>query len=127
VKIGVRLGVVSNKNGRFLREEVQHLGWTGHFDRVVGATDAPADKPSPTPVLLVLQTINIAPGETVWLVGDAPVDVECAMNAGCAPVLLRNEPPREGEFAQLSVLRHFVRCDELTHLVRELLVPISPN
>src|SRR5262245_52054407 len=32
-------GVVSNKNGRFLRAEVQHLGWNHHFGAVVGAGD----------------------------------------------------------------------------------------
>ena len=126
-RLGVHLAVVSNKNGGFLRQEAQHLGWNSHFDRLVGATDAAADKPSAAPVLLALQAIGVPPGETVWLVGDQPVDVECAMNSGCAPVLLRQEPPRQGEFALLTAPRHIDRCDELTHLVRELLVPISPN
>ena len=40
-------GVVSNKAGRFLRAEVTHLGWAGHFGAVVGAGDASADKPDP--------------------------------------------------------------------------------
>ena len=33
-------GVVSNKAGRYLRAEVAHLGWAGHFRAVVGAGDA---------------------------------------------------------------------------------------
>ena len=28
------------------------------------------------------------PGEEVWLVGDTAVDMECATNSGCVPVLL---------------------------------------
>src|SRR5579863_4539492 len=47
-------GVVSNKAGRYLRAEVTHLGWSGHFGAVVGAGDAPADKPDPAPILLAL-------------------------------------------------------------------------
>ena len=47
-------GVVSNKAGGFLRAEVAHLGWAGHFGAVVGAGDAPADKPDPAPILLAL-------------------------------------------------------------------------
>ena len=43
-------GVVSNKAGRFLRAEVAHLGWAGHFRAVVGAGDASADKPDPAPI-----------------------------------------------------------------------------
>jgi phosphoglycolate phosphatase len=33
-------GVVSNKAGRYLRAEVEHLGWTPHFGAVIGAGDA---------------------------------------------------------------------------------------
>ena len=40
-------GVVSNKAGSFLRAEVAHLGWAGHFGAVIGAGDAAADKPDP--------------------------------------------------------------------------------
>ena len=31
---GLYLGIVSNKRGRFLRLEAEHLGWTGHFIRL---------------------------------------------------------------------------------------------
>src|SRR5262245_26808223 len=34
---GLYLGVVSNKQGPFLRSEASHLGWTGTFGRLVGA------------------------------------------------------------------------------------------
>ena len=42
-------GVVSNKAGRFLRREVDHLGWGRFFGPVIGAGDATADKPAPAP------------------------------------------------------------------------------
>ncbi|MBE7158145.1 MAG: HAD hydrolase-like protein, partial [Rhodospirillales bacterium] len=48
------MGVVSNKAGDFLRREVVHLGWSGFFGPVIGAGDAPADKPAPDPILLAL-------------------------------------------------------------------------
>ncbi|MGQ0677649.1 MAG: HAD family hydrolase [Rhodospirillales bacterium] len=85
---GLYLGVVSNKHGPFLRAEAAHLGWTGHFGAVVGAADAPRDKPAAEPVRLAL-----APGGKVWLVGDADIDMECAHNAGCTAVLLHPDPP----------------------------------
>jgi phosphoglycolate phosphatase len=124
---GVRLSVVSNKNGNFLRQEAAHLGWGRLFDRLVGATDAPEDKPAPAPVLLALASMNCRQGEPVWFVGDAPVDMECAGNAGCVPILLRAEAPKPGEFDDYPFRRHLEDCGALSGLVSELWVPISPN
>jgi len=95
---GLYLGIVSNKRGRFLRLEAEHLGWSGHFTRLVGAADAPEDKPAVAPVELALAGSGIGRGPDVWLVGDADIDIVCAVNAGCYPVLLREEPMAPGEF-----------------------------
>ena len=59
---GLHLGVVSNKRGRFLRLEAERLGWTGHFGRLVGAADAPVDKPAVEPVDLALAESGIPRG-----------------------------------------------------------------
>ncbi len=83
---GVFIGVVSNKTGAYLREEVAYLGWEHYFDVVIGATDAPTDKPTAAPLLLALKDSGISAGQEVWLVGDAITDIECAFNAGCTPV-----------------------------------------
>lgn len=122
---GIYLAVVSNKKGEFLRREANHLGWTGHFGRLVGATDAAADKPSPAPVLLALADSGIAPGPDVWFVGDAAIDIECAVNSGCHPVLMRDTGPAMDEFGLCQPARHVSGCREFAALVHELLVPIS--
>jgi len=124
---GIHLGVVSNKMGDYLRTEAEILGWTGHFGRLVGATDAAADKPDPAPVHLALGGVGIAPGPDVWFVGDSAVDLKCGVNSGCVPVLLRPEAPEPGEFADCRPLYHLAGCGELAGLVRELAVPISGN
>jgi phosphoglycolate phosphatase len=85
---GVFLGVVSNKTGAILRREVERLGWTELFGSVVGAGDAAADKPNAAPVLLALGPSGVTAGDAVWFVGDTEVDVECAVNSGCVPILL---------------------------------------
>jgi phosphoglycolate phosphatase len=82
------VAVVSNKTGGLLRQEVAELGWTRLFGSVVGAGDAAADKPHPAVVALALQPSGHVSGEEVWLVGDTEVDVECAHNSGCVPILL---------------------------------------
>lgn len=85
---GIYLGVVSNKTGEVLRREAEHIGWSRYFGAIVGAGDAARDKPAPEPVLLALAAGGIAPGEDVWFVGDTATDIECAVAAGCVPVLL---------------------------------------
>jgi len=85
---GFYLGVVSNKRGDLLRKEAEQLGWDGLFGRIVGADDAVRDKPSPAPIHQALEPSGIAAGPSVWYVGDALIDIECARNAGCIAVLI---------------------------------------
>jgi len=113
---GVTLGVVSNKDGKYLRAEADHLGWRKHFAAVVGATDAAADKPAAAPVVMALAAANMEPGPAIWFVGDAAIDMECAYNTGCRAVLigpgvdvdaLRQFPPH-ARFDDCTALRHLV-------------------
>ncbi|MGH7052381.1 MAG: HAD family hydrolase [Stellaceae bacterium] len=89
---GVFLGVVSNKTGSLLRREAERLGWTPYFGSIIGGGDAAALKPDAAPALLALAGSGIAVGEEVWLVGDTAIDMLCARNAGCLPVLLGAAP-----------------------------------
>jgi len=98
---GIYLSLVSNKTGPVLRHEVEHLGWTPLFGSIVGAGDAHADKPHCAPVELALKPSGIVPGPDVWFVGDTAVDMECAIAAGCVPVLL-GALDSEIEFAQYA-------------------------
>jgi phosphoglycolate phosphatase len=123
--MGVPMAVVSNKTGSFLREEAQHLGWEHFFGHLVGAGDAHADKPHAAPVEMVLAASGVVAGDHVWFAGDAPVDMHCAVNSGCAGVLLRAHPPAEDEFAKHPPRHHFAAFEAVTGLVRGLLHPIS--
>ena len=124
---GVFMGVVSNKTGKYLREEVTYLGWDKYFDTVIGATDAPTDKPTAAPLLLALKDSGIEPDARVWMVGDAITDIECAFNAGCTPVFYgpypvplgysQTHPHRE---PSLKTLRHVVDHNELLQLFKEV-------
>ena len=116
---GLVLAVVSNKRGAFLRKEAQVMGWRQHFAHLIGADDAEADKPDAAPVRMALASTGVAPGPDVWFVGDSPIDMHCAVNSGCIPVLMRPYPPYEGEFAHAPE-RFFSGCADLAELVREL-------
>ncbi len=117
---GVYLGVVSNKKGEYLRMEAAHLGWDAYFGRIVGALDADRDKPAPAPVEMALAGSGVRPGEKVWFAGDAEIDLECAVNAGCVPVLVRDSAPEPGEFRAHPPAWHFHECLALSNLVRRL-------
>lgn len=92
---GLYLAVVSNKTGEYLRAEAHALGWNGYFVRLVGATDAPADKPAPDPVHMALSGSGIAVGPHVWFVGDGAVDAQCAQRAGLTPLVLEGPDIRD--------------------------------
>ncbi len=117
---GVYLGVVSNKNGAYLRREVKNLGWEGYFGRVVGATDAKADKPDRAAVDLALAGSGIGAGQDVWLVGDHAIDVECAKTSGCVPILVRGAVQTGDEAEPADARWRFASCSELATLVRRL-------
>jgi phosphoglycolate phosphatase len=116
---GFYLGVVSNKTGGLLRREAEQLGWSRYFGAIIGAGDAAADKPHPAPVRLALRASHIEAGEAVWFVGDTDVDIECADNAGCVPILLSGEPRPEDALHRRRHLR-FSEPAALGRYIRDL-------
>ena len=117
---GLYLGVVSNKRGDYLRREAAHLGWRDYFGRIVGANDAAEDKPAKAPAAMALAGSGVSPGRQVWIAGDTGVDLECASNAGCLPVLVRELGPQPGEFAGHPPTVHVSDCQALCKLVGKL-------
>lgn len=117
---GFYLGVVSNKKGDFLREEAARLGWDGYFGRLVGAFDAARDKPASDAVNLALSGSGVAGGADVWLVGDTDIDLECALNAACVPILLRRESPAPGEFGRCPPAWHCAGFEALCNKLKGL-------
>ena len=116
----IYLAVVSNKTGVTLRREASHLGWTPLFGRLVGAQDAARDKPAVDPVELALSGSGIARGPQVWFVGDTDIDMLCAIQSGCMPLLVRGHPPGSGEFDGSAPAWHGAGCEALCNLVRTL-------
>lgn len=110
------LGVVSNKRGHLLRKEAVELGWDRYFGPLVGANDAEKDKPAREVVDFALAGSGIAAGPEVWFVGDTDIDVLCAHNSGCTAILVRAEPPGEGEFGELALAGHVGDCKTFAQL-----------
>lgn len=99
---GIYCAVVSNKKARSLHKEVAHLGWGKYFHAVVGSDDAARDKPFADPVIKALEGSGIEPGPDVWFVGDSDIDLECARNTGCVPLLYGQVAASHPEFTGKS-------------------------
>ena len=80
---------------------------------------------------LALEPSGIAAGEAVWFVGDTGVDMECAGNSGCVPVLLGGEPASEGVAAttrrvlRFPILRHCFALSRACDLPRRAYLRIG--
>ena len=109
-------GVADSKRGA-VELAVVEVGEVAGTVGIVGAGDAALDKPDPAPVTLALHRSGVEAGEAVWFVGDTGVDMECAYNSGCIPVLLGDGATEEEllrcaprlVFAEPASLFHFVR------------------
>jgi phosphoglycolate phosphatase len=112
-------GVVSNKAGKFLRAEVAHLGWAGHFGAVIGAGDAAADKPDAAPILLALDLMGRAADRSVWYLGDTALDMEAARAAGVTAVLV-GDASHDGGIDRARPDLHFPSALDLAARLRAL-------
>ncbi|MCC9622888.1 HAD family hydrolase [Thalassospira sp. MA62] len=118
---GIYQGVVSNKNGNFLRAEAEHLGWTSFFGKIIGATDAENDKPAADPVHMAMGDSSAPQYENLWFVGDSAVDIQCARNVGAAAILIGDEITGHDDTQNSAPLRpdwHFTDCESLVRVVK---------
>ncbi|MCR9219988.1 MAG: HAD family hydrolase [Alphaproteobacteria bacterium] len=122
-RAGFALGVVSNKTGRYLRREADHLGWAPHFSALVGAGDAARDKPAVEAAQHALALMGAPPEPdpaSIWFVGDSNVDMEIARAAGFTAVLVRPDAGPAGEFDAHPPHLHLPDCAALQQLVMRL-------
>ena len=84
---GLTLAVCTNKPSRATAEVLASLDLARFFDLVVGADDAPALKPDPAHVTVILDRLGVSAAEAV-MVGDSRNDVLAARQAGVRTVVL---------------------------------------
>ena len=82
------LAVLTNKPQRATDRLLAALGLSRYFSAVVGGDTPVGRKPHPAGLLQLCEQAQVAPGNTV-LIGDSPIDLQTARNAGSAVVLAR--------------------------------------
>lgn len=82
------LAVLTNKPARATELMLEGLGLRRHFRDVLGGDTALGRKPDPAGLLHLAATAKIAPAR-VLMVGDSPVDLATARNAGTQICLAR--------------------------------------
>lgn len=82
------LAVLTNKPGDMSREILTHLRLDTRFARIYGSGDVPGRKPDPSGLLQLLRELGASPAEAL-MVGDSPIDVLTARNAGVRAVGVR--------------------------------------
>lgn len=97
--LGIRLGVVTNRNREFLSAELEQLErgtWRSLFDVVVCGDYLAQRKPHPHILLSALDRLGASPGPEVWYVGDASSDTVSAKRAGLTNAFF-NEAGRDAQ------------------------------
>ncbi|NJD56335.1 MAG: HAD-IA family hydrolase [Nitrospirae bacterium] len=76
-----RKAVISNKRESLSKKVLQELGLLESFDAVLGSDSVGEKKPSPRPLLKVMEMFSCGAAETV-IVGDSNFDIEAGKAAG---------------------------------------------
>lgn len=77
--------VVSNKREALTRQVLRELGLLPYFDAVLGSDSVDEKKPSPKPLLTVMEMFSCSRGETV-IVGDSNFDIDAGKAAGISTI-----------------------------------------
>ena len=80
-KRGHRMTIATSRLTDSLMLFMRHHGIDHYFEYAVGSDSVTHHKPHPEPALKTLRELNIAPSEAI-MVGDMPVDIAMAHNAG---------------------------------------------
>jgi phosphoglycolate phosphatase len=87
--MGLRLGVMTNRNREFLEQEISYIhltGWRRLFDVMVCGDDVERRKPAPDLIFRALDQLGVEPDPATWYVGDSTTDTITAKAAGVTSI-----------------------------------------
>ena len=81
----VKKAVISNKREDLSKRLLEELGLSEYFDLIIGSDTTGERKPSPVPVLYVINKLGLSGDESI-IVGDSNYDIEAGKKAGVKTV-----------------------------------------
>jgi phosphoglycolate phosphatase len=112
---GIRMAVVSNKNEALSRLILKTFGVEGFFNCIAGGDTYSEMKPSPLPVLRVMDGLGCNPANTI-MVGDSINDIQAGNLAGITTI---GCSWGYGDRAELTTADlHAASCSELAEVLR---------
>jgi phosphoglycolate phosphatase len=88
-RLGLKLGVLSNRNRDFMAHEIYMVdgtGWHDLFDTMVCGNDVARRKPAPDLILRALENLEAPADRRCWYIGDSTTDIIAAGEAGVTAV-----------------------------------------
>ncbi len=79
-KEGVKMAIISNKLGKFIKSSGKSTGIMKYFRKIIGRGELIKDKPHPYPIKYIMKKAGVNKKQTLF-VGDSHYDVECAKRA----------------------------------------------
>ncbi|MDQ1239143.1 MAG: hypothetical protein QG577_1328 [Thermodesulfobacteriota bacterium] len=113
---GVVKGIVTNKRGKYARTLARHFSLDKHMVHILGAEDGFKAKPSSEMFDAFIERSGALRENTIY-VGDAPVDIEAAINAGIDAYVIANPIFSSEELALYSPRRILKDINELSAAV----------
>ena len=103
---GYRQGIVSRAHGSYVHPVVAKLGLGEYLDIVISREMVKYYKPHPQALNVALRFMGLSgPPDLYYMVGDHPMDMQAAIQAGATPVAVLTG---EGDPAELSALTELV-------------------
>lgn len=78
---GFRISLLTTKAQDQADLIIDHFGLRPYFDFVMGRVDSIPHKPSPEPLLMICENLNIPVSDSM-MIGDTELDIMCGKNAG---------------------------------------------
>jgi N-acetyl-D-muramate 6-phosphate phosphatase len=108
-------GIVTNKTRILAQSIIPLLSAYNTIPLIICADDTPFQKPSPKPLLIAAEKLNIIPNETIYL-GDSIKDMQAANDAGMIPLIAKygyiskdyKSWPHQGIINDLSNLKQWL-------------------
>ena len=111
-KKGIKLAVITNEGKKVTDFLLNKFKITTYFDIIVTRDDVGALKPDPKGLLKIIESLKIDKTK-VLLIGDSPIDIETAKNAGIAAWGILNGFGKKDELIEKGAERILNKIDEL--------------